>query len=179
MNKILIINIYIYLVYPTPTFCLQKWVEPVAWCRKSGAGPAAQKPPTMVLVCLVSSVNFFLTERGPDGGTRKGTCECAAFFTANTGISGCLRHQEGHHKYNRAGHTSVPVYTMKSLCDQDSRLYAHINVFIPRTSKRAASGPVPRSSHSQLKIHRAIYTAGLNSKCRQLGAKRCFEYGSR
>ena len=35
-------------------------------------------------------------QRGPDRGTRKGTCECAALFTANTGISGCLRHQEGH-----------------------------------------------------------------------------------
>ena len=62
-----------------------------------------------------------------------------------------------------AGHTSVPVHAMKSLCDQDGCLYAHINFFIPHTSKRAASGPVPRSSHLQLKIHRAIYTAGLNS----------------
>ena len=31
LNKILII--YIYLVYPTPTFCLRKWVELVGWCR--------------------------------------------------------------------------------------------------------------------------------------------------
>ena len=101
--------------------------------------------------------NFFpdrrWPERGPDRGTRKGTCECAALFTANTCISGCLRHQEGQRKYNWAGHTSVPVHAMKSLCEQDGRLYAHINFFIPRTSKRAASGPVPRSSHSQLKIH--------------------------
>ena len=150
-----------YLVYPTPTFCLQKSVEPVGWCRKSGAGPAAQKPPTMVLVCLVSSVIFFLTGTWPwswdferhlwmcrvvhskhrhtglsasSGGSThvqdlplcvlaaltldrgKGTCECAALFTANTDISGCLRHQEGQRKYNWAGHTSVPVHTMKSLC---------------------------------------------------------------
>ena len=86
-----------------------------------------------------------------------------------------IRIISGQRKYNWAGHTSVPVHAMKSLCEQDGRLYAHIIFFIPRTSKRAASGPVPRSSHSQLKIHRAIYTAGLNSKCRQLG----FEYSSR
>ena len=66
LNKILII--YIYLVYPTPTFCLQKWVEPVGWCSKSGAGPAAQKQPTMVdigggLPCLQR--NFFLTGTRP------------------------------------------------------------------------------------------------------------------
>ena len=41
MYTIFDISKYIYLVYPTPTFCLQKWVEPVGWCRKSGAGPAA------------------------------------------------------------------------------------------------------------------------------------------
>ena len=65
----------------------------------------------------------------------------------------------------------VPLWTRRPpLCPH--------NFFIPRTSKRAASGPVPRSSHSQLKIHRAIYTAGLNSKCGQLGAKKCFEYSS-
>ena len=86
LNKVLIR--YIYLVYPTPTFCVQKWVEHVGWCRKSGAGPAAQKPPTMVLV----GPDRGTRKRGPDRGTRKGTCECASLFTANTGISGCLRH---------------------------------------------------------------------------------------
>ena len=45
--KILILSIY--LVYPTPTFCLQKWVEPGRWCRKSGLL-------RLVSVCLVSSV---------------------------------------------------------------------------------------------------------------------------
>ena len=37
---------------------------------------------------------------------------------------------------------------LSGLCEQDGRLYAHIKTFIPRTSKRAASGPVPRSSYS-------------------------------
>ena len=78
---------YIPLAYPTPTFCLQKWVEPGGWCRKSGAGPAEPG-----IVC----------PRGPasDSDRWKGTCECAALFTANTYISGCLRHQEGQRKYN-------------------------------------------------------------------------------
>ena len=55
----------------------------------------------------------------------------------------------------------MPVHAMKSLCEQDGLLYAHWHIifFIPRTSKRAASEPVPRSSHSQLQKHRAIYTA--------------------
>ena len=75
--------------------------------------------------------------RCPDRG--KGTCECAALFAANTDISGCLRpsrhDQESQSKYNWAGHTSVPVHTMKSLCEQDGRLYAHVQKFIPRITQ--------------------------------------------
>ena len=48
-TRIKILTLYIYLVYPTPTFCLQKWVEPCGWCRKSGLL-------RLVSVCLVSSV---------------------------------------------------------------------------------------------------------------------------
>ena len=109
----------------------------------------------------------FLTWTRPRSWDRKGTCECAALFTANTDISGCLCLQEGQSKYNWARHTSVPVHTMKFPCEQNCRLYAHIFFLIPRTSKLATSGPVPRSSHSQLKLHRAIYTAELPSKFSQ------------
>jgi len=52
-NQVYLCHIY---VYPSPTFCLRKWVQPGGWYRKSGAGPAAPEPPTMVLVCLVPSV---------------------------------------------------------------------------------------------------------------------------
>ena len=48
-TRIKILILYTYLVYPTPTFCLQKWVEPGGWCSKSGLL-------RLVSVCLVSSV---------------------------------------------------------------------------------------------------------------------------
>ena len=48
-TRIKILILYIYSVYPTPTFGLQKWVEPGGWCRNSGLL-------RLVSVCLVSSV---------------------------------------------------------------------------------------------------------------------------
>ena len=56
-TRIKILILYIYLVYPTPTFCLQKWVEPGRWCRKSGLL-------RLVSVCLVSSVISWMPKPG-------------------------------------------------------------------------------------------------------------------
>ena len=44
---------YLYIVYPYSYLFLRFWVGPCGWCRKSCAGPAAPKQPTMVSVCLV------------------------------------------------------------------------------------------------------------------------------
>ena len=137
----------IYLVYPTPTFCLQKWVEPGRWCRKSGLL-------RLVSVCLVSSVISWMPKpaaahvrdlpmcvlaavpltRITASDSRKGTCETYLVVCVIRRVKASTTDK------------SVPVHAMKSLCEQDGRLYAHIKTFILRTSKRAASGPVPRSS---------------------------------
>ena len=49
-TRIKILILFIYLVYPTPTFCLRKWVEPDGRCRKSGLLRLVS------VCCLVSSV---------------------------------------------------------------------------------------------------------------------------
>ena len=163
---------YIYTLYPTPTFCLQKWVESGGWCSKSVLL-------RLVSVCLVSSVwqslSWFLISPDTELSGMKcphciiswmpkpaaahvrdlPMCVLAALPVTRIVPVGkaLVRHIWLSVSSGGSGHKSVPVHAKKSLCEQDGCLYAHIKTFVPRTSKRAASGPVPRSSYSQLKIH--------------------------
>ena len=79
------------------------------------------------------SANVFPRGLDSDRASGKGTCE--------TYLVVCVIRRVKASTTERA-----TVHELKSLCEQDGRLYAHIETFILRTSKRAASGPVPRSS---------------------------------
>ena len=127
--------VYIYLVFPTPTFCLQKWVEPGGWCRKSGLL-------RLVSVRLVSSVICWMTKPAAAHVRDLSMCVLAALPVTRIVGKALVRHiwlsvsSEGQRKYNGAGHKSVPVHAMKSICEQDGLLYAHTKTFIPHLNAR-------------------------------------------
>ena len=121
--------IYIYLLYPTPTFCLQKWVEPGGWCRKSGLL-------LLVSVCLVSSVISWMPKPAAEHVRDLPMCVLAALPVTQIVGKALVRHiwlsvsSGGSKQVQLSGPQERAVHAMKSLCEQVGSLYAHIKTFI-------------------------------------------------
>ena len=113
--------LYIHRVYLTPTFCLQNWVEPGVWSANLALGLLR-----LVSVLLVSSVISWMPKPAAAQVQDLSMCVLAALTRIVPVGKALVRHIWLSVSSGGSGHKSVPVHAMKSLCEQNGRLYAHI-----------------------------------------------------